>query len=146
MHLVSYDACWPDLFEKEAGIIGYALGDHGVAIHHVGSTSVPGLMAKPIIDILGVVKDGNAAIQPLQSIGYSYEGSWNIPFQFGFKKKETILFYLHVFEEQHPEIELNLVFRNHLRNHPKSLAAYASLKKNLSLDKNAFLKKMGIFF
>jgi GrpB-like predicted nucleotidyltransferase (UPF0157 family) len=57
VEVVAYDSQWPNLFEIEAGFIKNALGDNCIAIHHIGSTAVPGLSAKPIIDILPVVKD-----------------------------------------------------------------------------------------
>lgn len=62
------------MFGAEAVKIREALGDACIAVHHVGSTSVPGLSAKPVIDMIGVVKDPDKAIEPLEGLGFKYKG------------------------------------------------------------------------
>jgi GrpB-like predicted nucleotidyltransferase (UPF0157 family) len=112
-----YNPDWPNTFESEALKIKETLGENCIAIHHIGSTSVPGLLAKPVIDMIGVVRDPDKAIQSLESLGFKYKGEYNIPMRFYFNHSEGVETNLHVYEEGHPEIELNLIFRDYLRNH-----------------------------
>jgi GrpB-like predicted nucleotidyltransferase (UPF0157 family) len=119
---------------------------HCVAVHHIGSTSVPGLAAKPKIDIIAVVHKGSAAIDPLEEAGFSYKGEWNIPFKYGFTQRTGTKINLHVYEEGHAEITLNLMFRDYLRNNPEGLQEYAALKKTLLLDDSVLQKPEGSLF
>jgi GrpB-like predicted nucleotidyltransferase (UPF0157 family) len=114
-------------------------------VHHIGSTSVPGLAAKPIIDIIVECKDNKDSIKPLETMNYEYRGEFNIPFRNYFCKKEKIRFNLHVYEQGNPEIELNLSFRDYLRNNPKARDEYALLKSNLLKEKSSFEKNNSIF-
>ncbi len=143
--VVSYNPKWSDIFKEEALKIKQALGGNCLNVHHVGSTSVPGLSAKPIIDIIGATKDPEKAILPLESLGFTYKGEYNIPFRLYFSKKENTKVHLHVYEEGHPEIELNLLFRDYLRTHPESLAEYAELKTHLLTQKESFEKNNSLF-
>lgn len=140
-----YNPEWPRMFEVEAAKIREALGDNCLAVHHVGSTSVPGLSAKPIIDIIGVIKNPELAIQPLENLGFKCKGEYNIPMRLYFNRSEGINVNLHVYEEGHPEIELNLLFRDYLRNHPEVRDEYASLKEHLLKDRASFEKKNSMF-
>ena len=80
-------------------------------------------------DIIAVVKNTTFLEQDLGTIGYTYKGEFNIPFQYGFSKRDTFPeVNLHVYEEGNPEIEINLLFRDYLRNHPRALKEYADLK------------------
>lgn len=146
IEVVPYDLNWLHIFEEESQIIKLALSDNCLEIHHIGSTSIPGLAAKPKIDMIAVVRDGDLSIQPLEKAGFIYKGEWNIPFKFGFTKRGNHKINLHVFEESHPEIELNILFRNHLRSNPESLYLYAKIKKTLLLDDSSFQKKEGHLF
>lgn len=132
--LSPYDPIWPKIFTQEAEKIQRALSSNMVEIHHIGSTSVPGLLAKPKIDIIAVVKNGKDAIFALENAGFTYKGEWNIPFQYGFTKRKDISVNLHVFEEMHPEIELNLMFRDYLRTDKNARDTYATLKKHILND------------
>lgn len=131
IQVIPYDPDWPNIFKAEAALIAQALGDNCIAVHHVGSTSVPGLAAKPKIDMIGVVRCGNLSIDQLEKAGFVHKGEWNIPFKFGFTKRGEHSINLHVFEQGHPEIECNLLFRDHLRSTPQSVEAYALLKEKL---------------
>ena len=160
IEVVPYDSNWPRLFEEEATKIKQALGENCIAVHHVGSTSVHGLCAKPKIDIILVVKDRAITTQNLETIGYRYRGEFNIPLHLGFTKRNQIPeVNLHVYEEGNPEIELNLLFRDYLRTHPEAREEYANLKLNLikqdsshrkmnarvsafNLGKDTFIKKI----
>lgn len=138
IEVVSYDPNWSAQFEKEKKLISDALGENCVAIHHVGSTSVPGLCAKPKIDLIVVAKDRTKAISTLSQIGYEYRGEWNIPLQAGFSKVGETCANLHMFfDSDHPEIELNLAFRNYLREHADVRDEYAAIKKKILEDETA---------
>ncbi len=159
IEVVPYNPDWPTLFEEEAIKIKQALGNTCGAVHHIGSTAVPGLCAKPKIDIIAVVKGMAQVIQGLEKLDYEYRGEFNIPFHLGFRKRPPLTnINLHVFEEGNSEVELNLLFRDYLRAHPKAREEYAALKlelvtqdasheiiqgpfKGYTLGKDAFIKK-----
>ncbi len=135
--VVPYNNEWPSMFEMEAKLIKQALGDNCLAVHHIGSTAVPGLASKPIIDILPVVKNilqvdqANAAMEQL---GYKAKGEFGIPFRRYFQKggdKRT--HQVHIFEEGNPEIERHIKFRDWMIAHADDKEAYSKLKKELSL-------------
>jgi GrpB-like predicted nucleotidyltransferase (UPF0157 family) len=135
IEIVPYDGNWPKMFEAEKALIAATLGDNLVAIHHVGSTSVPGLAAKPIIDIIAIGADREKAIADLRKSDYEYRGEWNIPLKCGFKKKGAINVNLHMFfDGDHPEIELNLKFRDYLRAHSDVRDQYATIKYEILAD------------
>lgn len=140
IEVVPYNSAWPTMFEEEATRIRQAIGDNCIDVHHIGSTSVPGLAAKPVIDIIVAVKNTTDSIHALESIGYTYKGEMHIPFRFYFNKTESIKFHLHVYEAGNPEIELNLTFTNYLRNNPDACSEYAALKAQLLLRKESFQK------
>ena len=73
VEVVPYDPEWPQVFEHEKLLLENALGS-GVCVHHIGSTSVPGLCAKPIIDMIAVLQDTGRAIHALELLGYIYKG------------------------------------------------------------------------
>lgn len=132
-----YDPNWPHIFEQEAALIRQALGDNCLEIHHIGSTSVPGLAAKPIIDMIPVVQDitkvdsYNAAMEDL---GYKAMGEYGIPLRRYFQKGlECRTHNIHVFEQNNPEIDRHLKFRDWMRTHADDMQAYAELKKNLAI-------------
>ncbi|MBA3957131.1 MAG: GNAT family N-acetyltransferase [Parachlamydiaceae bacterium] len=154
-----YNPEWPRMFEAEATNIKQALGKNCLAVHHVGSTAVPELSAKPKIDIIAVVKDPTTINTALEKLGYEYRGEFNIPMHYGFNKRGKTDVNLHVYEEGNPEIELNLLFRNYLRNHPEIRDEYTRLKEDLlknsashekansmftgyNLGKDAFIRKV----
>lgn len=143
--VVSYNPNWPQMFEAEAESIRKALGDNCIGVHHIGSTAVPNLAAKPKIDIVAEVKNPEESIYALENAGFIYKGEWNIPFKYGFTKRGSVEVNLHVFEENHPEIELNLVFRDYLRSNPKMINEYAALKEYLLHNESSFKKNNSMF-
>ena len=145
IEVIPYDPVWPEQFELEAGHIKEALGDNCLAIHHVGSTSVPGLAAKPKIDIIAVVSHPEDTIEKLGAIGCDYRGEYNIPMHYGFSKRGKVHVNLHVYQEGHPEIELNLTFRDYLRSHPEVRDEYAKAKQDLLNKKSSFEKNHSMF-
>ena len=138
IEVVPYNSNWPQLFEAEADFIKQKLGDNFLEIHHVGSTSVPGLCAKPIIDIILVVRNSAESIDPLELIGFKFKGEMNIPFRSYFSKKTETPVHLHVYEPGSAEIELNLLFRNFLRSNSKACAEYTNLKNTLTEEQKKY--------
>ncbi len=140
IEIVPYNPNWPLIFEIEAAKIKKTLENNCIEVHHIGSTSVPGLIAKPKIDIIAVVQNLDNAMYPFESLGYQYRKEHEMPFRLYFTKKIATHINLHVYEEENPEIELNILFRDFLRNSQESCAKYASLKKNLLANKSSHEK------
>ena len=145
IEVIPYQEEWPSLFKREEELLKANLGENCIALHHIGSTSVVGLVAKPKIDILAVIKSRSQVIELLEKIGFKYKGEYNIPLHYGFSKRGEVDVNLHLYEEGHPEIELNLVFRDFLRQHPKAKAEYAALKQQLLADPTSLQKNNSAF-
>ncbi len=143
--LASYNKNWPFFFNALADNLRKALGTNCVALHHIGSTSVPELSAKPKIDICLQVKHAKIALPQLESLGYVFNGEWNIPFKYGFTYRHDIKANLHMFDTEHPAIESNLLFRNYLREHAPARNSYAKLKYKLAESEDSHLKQNGFF-
>ncbi len=135
VQLDDYDPTWPAFFEREAARIRSILGDRVVMLEHVGSTSVPGLAAKPIIDILLVVNDPAdeaSYVTPLEAHGYTLvirEPDW---YEHRCLKGPDTNINLHVHSPSSPEIERNLRFRDWLRAHDDDRELYERTKRDLS--------------
>ncbi len=133
--LVSYDPNWPRLFEQEKQLIQAALGDLALDIQHIGSTAVPGLDAKPVIDILITVRqlsDATACIAPLSALGYTFnDHPQNIHRRF-FRKGRPRTHHVHIIAADHPETREHLAFRDALRAHTDWRDQYAALKHDLA--------------
>lgn len=135
IRLVDYDPGWPALFEREAARIRPALGDRALVLAHVGSTSVPGLAAKPCIDILLVVPDSAdepAYVPALEAAGYVLrirEPDW---YEHRLFKGPDANVNLHVFSPGCPEIGRMLGFRDWLRRHPDDRELYERTKRDLA--------------
>jgi GrpB-like predicted nucleotidyltransferase (UPF0157 family)/GNAT superfamily N-acetyltransferase len=146
IEVVPYDPNWPSAFEIEAKHIKETLGHNCIAIHHVGSTSVLGLAAKPKIDIIAVVRNLFFDKSLVEAIGYKYRGGFNIPLRKCFTMRAADRnINLHVFEENDPEIELNLLFRDHLRENPSARDEYALLKYKLIAEESSHQKNDSIY-
>lgn len=144
IELAPYQPCWPALFEEEKQNIAKILGSNCIHIHHVGSTSVPGMWAKPKIDMIAEVYTTEGVIPVLESAGYPYKGEWNIPFKRGFTKRIPHKINVHVLPKGHVEITTNLLFRDYLRTHESVQEAYSNLKKKIAKDPFASRKDHGI--
>jgi GrpB-like predicted nucleotidyltransferase (UPF0157 family) len=135
IELSEYDPAWPGLFEREAERIRRLLGDGVVRLEHTGSTSVPGLAAKPIIDMLLVVPqsaDEAAYVPLLEAAGYRLvirEPEWHE--HRVFKGPDTNV-NLHVLSQGSPEIERVLAFRDWLRTHDDDRRLYEQTKRGLA--------------
>lgn len=132
--VVPYNPKWPLVFELEAAKIKQALGDNCIEVYHIGSTSVPGLSAKPIIDMILVIRDIYAVDKlAMESLGYESKGEYGIPFRSYFiRNKDARTHNIHAFEKENTEIDRHLKFRDWMRNNPKDRDAYAELKKILA--------------
>ena len=138
IELFSYDAEWPQKFEVEAALITQELGDNCLEIHHIGSTSVPGLKAKNDLDVLCVVKELDPCLH-LGKKGYTFKGEVNIPLRYFFSKNTLFSkVNLHVVQIGHGFIALNLCFRDYLRGHEERREAYQTLKEDLFKDPSSF--------
>ncbi|HHW01006.1 MAG TPA: GrpB family protein [Clostridiaceae bacterium] len=133
--LVEYDPGWPDLFEREAERICSVLGSKVLQIEHVGSTSVPGLCAKPIIDMILVVE--NSANEPsyvpaLEAAGYKLKIREPEQFEHRMFKGPDTDVNLHVFSSGTSEIDRMLCFRDWLRSNKADREKYAEVKRSLA--------------
>lgn len=145
IEIVPYDPNWPKQFEAVAERIQSALGKELVAIHHVGSTSVPGLAAKPKIDIIAEVRTLEFDHALLEEIGWRYRGGFNLPLRKSFTLRSPELdVNLYVFEQGDPEVELNLLFRDYLRDNKEERDAYAALKYKI-IEKESAHQLAGIY-
>ena len=133
--LAEYDPAWPALFEREEQRIRAALGDAVVQLEHTGSTSVPGLAAKPIIDITLIVADSGdepAYVPQLEAAGYTLrirEPDWHQ--HRVFKGPDTDV-NLHVFSRGSVELDRMVGFRDWLRSHPDDRELYLRTKRELA--------------
>lgn len=136
--IVDYDPRWPELYAREANRIQSVLGSRALRIEHAGSTSVPGLAAKPIIDLLLAVADSaeeDAYAPALEAAGYGLrirEPGW---FEHRMFKGPDTDINLHVFTCGCPEIERMLKFRDWLRNNAADRDLYARTKRALAEKK-----------
>lgn len=143
VHLAEYDPAWPQLFAREACRIKQLLGETSRRIEHVGSTSVPGLAAKPIIDIVMEVIDSSEEISyvaPLERHGYELrirEPDW---YAHRVLKGPDIDINLHVFTVECPEVNRMLKFRDHLRATPSDRELYETTKRELAKRHWAFVQ------
>jgi len=135
--LVDYDPAWPSLYEAERRRILDAVGGKILSIEHVGSTSVPGLGAKPIIDIVAGVDSKFAAdecVELLKPVGYTDVTPEDSPEWFYClgRGPHSVGYHLHLVLEGSPFHLKHIVFRDYLRSHPEAAAEYYALKKRLS--------------
>lgn len=149
--IADYDPHWPRHFEAERDLIVRACGPEAfVAIEHIGSTAVPGLAAKPIIDIMAGVRALNLVtglIGSLGSIGYQYVPEYEVdmPERRYFRKDVggRRAFHLHVVEHGGEFWERHLLFRDFLRTHPDAARAYERLKRALAAEYSARSDRAG---
>ena len=134
LRLSPYRDEWPVLFESEKKIIASAIGDHVRDIQHVGSTSIPGMPAKPILD-LGIAVDefesARTCIEPLTDIGYSFRGEHGTPRRHYFTRGDPTTHHIHMVEESSDEWTKLIRFRDLLRSDPKMAEDYRTLKLDL---------------
>lgn len=131
VRVVDYQSSWMRAFEAEAEQLRRLLGEELVSVHHIGSTSVPGLKAKPILDLMPVVKkiiqvdDLNPGMRELE---YEPKGENGIPGRrFFMKGGDDRTHHIHVFQQGSPHVDRHLAFRDYLRSHPSEADRYGAL-------------------
>ncbi|MBS4175615.1 GrpB family protein [Bacillus sp. FJAT-49736] len=138
VEVVPYNLNWPKLFEEEAQSIRNVMKNIIVNIHHIGSTSIPGMAAKPIIDIMIEVESiekVDSYNQEMIQLGYDPQGENGIPNRRYFSKGgDNRTHHVHIFQTGNPEVERHLLFRDYLIVHPEEAKSYSNLKKSLSLQ------------
>lgn len=136
--VVDYDPSWPDKFLSEAENVRGILKDNLIEIYHIGSTAVPGLAAKPVIDMMPVVRSlslVDSLSYLFEEIGYEYMGEFGIPGRRYLRKGgDERTYQIHIFKEGNSvNINRHLAFRDYLISHEKEMREYAALKKRLAL-------------
>lgn len=131
---------WRNAFAAEAKHIGTALGENVVAIHHIGSTAIPDIYAKPVIDLLVEVEnitEVDERSSTMEALGYEAMGEFGIPSRRYFRKdnQEGIRTYqIHVFDAGSAQIDRHLAFRDYMIAHPEDARKYSELKRKLAKE------------
>jgi GrpB-like predicted nucleotidyltransferase (UPF0157 family) len=135
VEVVEYDPAWPEHFHRLAAELKGVLGDKVLEIEHGGSTAVPGLAAKPIIDIWAALGSPIRPqdIEAMAAIGYEYLGESALEDQDFFVKLAAPVCHLHCYPDAHPQWDRHLAFRDWLRANPVGAAAYGRLKRELAI-------------
>jgi GrpB-like predicted nucleotidyltransferase (UPF0157 family) len=136
-----YDPTWPRKFDEERERLDVAFGSTAIVIEHVGSTAVPGLAAKPIIDVLVGVRSlaqaRSVCVSSLQRLGYTYMAEYEtwLPGEMLFRKALSgpWTHHVHVMEESSPRWDELILIRDYLQRHPEIARGYGDLKKALAL-------------
>ena len=140
IRIVPYDSAWPAQFEAEATNLRAALGDRALRIEHVGSTSVPGLAAKPVIDIqvsVATLAPPHQHAAQLAGLGYHHIpfGPFDLVYPFFQKPAQwPSSHHVHLCVFGGEQERRHLAFRDYLRGHPAVAAEYAALKRTLAVD------------
>jgi GrpB-like predicted nucleotidyltransferase (UPF0157 family) len=133
MSVVDYDPSWPSAYESEVVKIRVVLGDEIVRAHHIGSTAVPGLAAKPVIDVLLEVRDLerlDGLDEAMRAIGYDPRGEFGIPGRRYYPKGgDERTCHVHAFAVGDARIAEHLAFRDYLRARPDVAGDYARVKR-----------------
>ncbi len=136
--LAAHDPAWQHAFAHEAARIRPAFGAHLVALHHIGSTAIPGIRAKPVIDILAVVADVHALdlqTRHFEALGYEVMGEFGLSGRRYFRMDDSAGVRTHQVHAYAPasagEIARHLDFRDYLCHHPDVARAYSALKESL---------------
>ena len=142
--VVPYHAEWPDRFAREADLLAHVFHGTDAVIEHIGSTAVPGLGAKPVIDImigLSSLTDAERRVAELALLEYEYVPEYEIElpdrryFRKPFQRPRT--HHLHIVELNSDFWIRHLLFRDYLRAHPDTAQAYYQLKQRLAVESNA---------
>ena len=151
IYIADYDPRWPQMFEDERARIVDAIGEWAADVQHVGSTSIPGIAAKPIIDIavhLHSLVDALKCITPLvEQLGYECLGEFGIPDRIYFRKPTAAplpgqraghdrigrTHQIHMYPLNHDQYAKQVIFRDYLRAHPDAAREYEALKRELAV-------------
>lgn len=138
VEVVPHNPRWREAFEAEAKQVADALGENVVAVHHVGSTAIPDIYAKPVIDLLVEVRDideVDGRSPSMESLGYEVMGEYGIRGRRYFRKddREGIrTHHIHAFEAGSAEVVRHLAFRDYMIAHPADAQRYSELKRKLA--------------
>lgn len=136
VELVPYDSAWPAAFGDAAAAIETACAPLVMEVHHIGSTSVPDLPAKPIIDImpgLARYEDGLRCVRAMEELGYTYRGEFGIPGRHYFNRRGNGFDHnIHMYTVGEGQWHWHLAFRDHLRANPEDRERYHQLKIELA--------------
>jgi len=138
--VVAHDPAWRRGFDTEAKQITRALGDIVVAVHHIGSTAIPGIFAKPIIDLVLEVDDVvrlDEKSSAMEKLGYEVMGERGIPGRRYFRKHNASgvrTHHVHAFAAGSAEVERHIAFRDYMIAHPAEAQAYSTLKQQLAQE------------
>lgn len=140
IEVVPYDPEWAEAFQAESKRIRAALGTNAVAVHHIGSTAIPGIHAKPVIDLLVEAQNLEAtdgSRPAMASLGYESMGEFGIPGRRYFRKDDANgirTHQVHVFEIGSPQVARHLAFRDFMIAHPNDALRYSDLKRRLAKE------------
>lgn len=136
VRLTDYNENWVNLFQEEVEVLKKIFGDAIIRFEHFGSTSVQGLKAKPVIDMMCIVNDiENVDLfnDSMHALGYDVAGEWGIPGRRLFRKGgENRTHHIHFYKFDNPEMKRHLIFRDYLRVHPEEVARYSQFKAELA--------------
>ncbi len=136
VELVDHDPSWAELFEAEKGRISGIFDGRAVAVEHIGSTSVPDLCAKPIVDVLVGLRDlelSEGEIEAMRALGYQYLGEYGRPGRLFFRK-EPRTHHVHVVAHAGEHWERQLMFRDALRTDADERRRYDEFKRRLAAE------------
>lgn len=126
---------WAAMAAEESQRLKAALGDLLIVVHHIGSTAIPPIMAKPVVDLIPIVSDIavlDAQEETVRSLGYNWFGEFGLPGRRYCYLKDAAsgrrLFQLHCYREGSPEVSRHLAFRDYLRAHPALAKEYEAEK------------------
>ena len=137
VEIVSHDPKWRAAFEVESQLVRSALGDNAMAIHHIGSTSIENILAKPIIDMLVEANEIDAVdtcSEEMESLNYEVMGEFGIEGRRYFRKDNASgvrTHQIHVFQKGSDHIRRHIAFRDYLIAHPDQAKNYSDLKRKL---------------
>jgi GrpB-like predicted nucleotidyltransferase (UPF0157 family) len=138
VEVVPHDPTWRVKFEDESKLIALALGENVIVIHHIGSTSIPNIYAKPIIDMLVEVKDITKVDEQnsaMAALGYKAMGEFGLPGRRFFRKYDETgkrTHHVHTFEINVSEVQRHLAFRDYMIANPEYANRYSDLKRKLA--------------
>ncbi|MEM8783341.1 MAG: GrpB family protein [Planctomycetota bacterium] len=140
VRVMPHRAEWADGFAAEAARLRGALGPCCVAVHHVGSTAIPGIVAKPILDLLveaDAIEHVDARRDAVVALGYEAMGEYGLPGRRYFRQDDdrgVRTHHVHAYAAGHPDVARHLAFRDFLRAHTQPAQAYSELKANLAAE------------
>lgn len=136
--VTDYDPSWPVTAARVIGGIEAACGAHLLRVEHIGSTSVPGLAAKPVIDlapIAGSEDERDLCVEPMVALGLEHRGEYGVPgrrYFRGVDHESGLDIHAHLFAQDSHYLGRHLLLRDYLRAHPDEAAAYGAVKRELA--------------